>query len=668
MRRIIYSILLVMAVLTNAKAYDFSAACSTGQTLYYNIISASTAELCGCQAGASGNIVIPGSVDYNGNTYTVTEIGTKAFEWFSALTGALTIPSSVTTIGNYAFRGCTGFNGALTLPASLTSLGDHAFDGCTGITGALDLPEALTTLGNGAFYNCSGLTGDVVIPSGITVLNGQVFRGCTGLNGTLTLPANLTTIKEYAFRGCSALHGELTIPSKVTSIEQKAFKDCSGFTGTLVLPNLTTLGNEAFYGCSGLTGSLEIPGTLTAIEINTFMGCSGLDGQLTIPQKVTEIKSGAFSGCTSISAMKIQAFGTIPTITATSLEGISNDTPLYVFCGMAATFSADANWSRFNNVTEDYVFVVDAIPNNDTLGSTEIIEAPSCGNYSIFTAKATPREGYYLEKWTIQGKTLSVGTDLTYTDTVRENRILVANFKQKTQSVIAVSVFPAASGTVKINNSNTNPMNVNFDANVTLTATASSGYVFKHWLEADTIVSTETTYTFTSNGDRTFIACFNKQHPEITATAEPEGGATFEGTGTYNEGETVTLTAVPKNDNYIFVCWKDEDMAAFAFEPTITFTAEIDRHFTALLYSLVDVDENNASINIFPNPTNGTFTITGNGVENVLIYNTVGQLVRAERAEGTEVQTIDLTDQSNGIYIIQIVTSNGTLTKKIVKE
>ena len=50
----------------------------------------------------SGNVVIPSSVTYSGNTYAVTSIGKYAFYECSGLT-SITIPNSVTSIGKYAF-------------------------------------------------------------------------------------------------------------------------------------------------------------------------------------------------------------------------------------------------------------------------------------------------------------------------------------------------------------------------------------------------------------------------------------------------------------------------------------------------------------------------------------------------------------------------------------
>ena len=52
-----------------------------------------------------GNVTIPNSVEYNGVTYSVTGIGSYAFEDCSSLT-SITLPESVTSIGNYAFGDC----------------------------------------------------------------------------------------------------------------------------------------------------------------------------------------------------------------------------------------------------------------------------------------------------------------------------------------------------------------------------------------------------------------------------------------------------------------------------------------------------------------------------------------------------------------------------------
>ena len=76
----------------------------------------------------SGDVVIPPSVTYNGEPYSVTSIGESAFSGCYNLT-SVTIPNSVTSIGIYAFSWCTGLT-SVTIPNSVTSLGTGTFKDC----------------------------------------------------------------------------------------------------------------------------------------------------------------------------------------------------------------------------------------------------------------------------------------------------------------------------------------------------------------------------------------------------------------------------------------------------------------------------------------------------------------------------------------------------------
>ena len=113
LRSVLLVLLLCAVGMTKMYAYDFSAVCSTGQTLYYNIMDATnhyvmitcprTADYSNCWSGytkPTGNIILPESVQYDGITYSVTSIGSYAFCECTGLTGSLTIPNSVTTIGS----------------------------------------------------------------------------------------------------------------------------------------------------------------------------------------------------------------------------------------------------------------------------------------------------------------------------------------------------------------------------------------------------------------------------------------------------------------------------------------------------------------------------------------------------------------------------------------
>ena len=80
--------------------------------------------------GTSTNVVIPTTIEINGNTYDVTSIGDNAFYRCSAL--SITIPDSVTSIGNYAFYGCS--TASITIPNSVTTVGGRVFESCNSLT------------------------------------------------------------------------------------------------------------------------------------------------------------------------------------------------------------------------------------------------------------------------------------------------------------------------------------------------------------------------------------------------------------------------------------------------------------------------------------------------------------------------------------------------------
>lgn len=280
---------LLFGVIGKMYAYDFSAVCETGQTLYYRITNANNHYVELTYPGRidyngwsgytkpTGNIILPENIQYNDVTYSVTSISHYAFSGCSDLTGNLTIPNSVITIGRNAFSGCSGFTGSLTIPNSVTSIGSAAFHGCSGFNGNLTIPNSVTTIGKNVFSDCSGFTGSLTIPNSVTTIGEYAFYWCSGFTGSLTIPGSVTTIGNLAFCGCSGLTGCLIIPNSVISIGSYAFYGCIGFVGNLIIPNsVTTIGYDAFYGCSGLIGRLTIGNSVTTIGNYAFENCSGL--------------------------------------------------------------------------------------------------------------------------------------------------------------------------------------------------------------------------------------------------------------------------------------------------------------------------------------------------------------------------------------------------------
>jgi len=172
----IKQLLITIAVLlcsATTYAYDFEV-----DGIYYNIISSEdlTVKVTDGDNEYSGEVVIPSTVNYNGEVYSVISIGGSAFSGCSSLT-SIEIPNSVTSIGEDAFYNCS----------SLASI---------------EIPNSVTTIRGGTFYNCDSLT-SIEIPDSVISIeyyydgsHNGAFQGCSNLK-TLTFGENSGTIHNF---------------------------------------------------------------------------------------------------------------------------------------------------------------------------------------------------------------------------------------------------------------------------------------------------------------------------------------------------------------------------------------------------------------------------------------------------------------------------------------
>ena len=315
-----------------------------------------------------GDVVIPSTVTYNGETYSVTSISGYSFWRCSGLT-SIEIPGSVTSIGGYAFENCTGLIN-VTIGGGVTSIGDFAFYRCSGLTSII-IPNSVTSIGKRAFEYCTSLTSIEILnsmtsigydafistawyknqPDGViyvgkvlyqykgempegTSINikegtleiaGGAFWDCTDLR-SIEIPNSVTNIGDFAFRNCAYLTS-ITIPNSVTSIGSYAFDGCTGLTSVTIPNSVTSIGEEAFNSTAWYKNQPDgviyvgkvlyrykggIP-TDTSINIKegtleiagcAFKNCSGLTS-ITIPNSVTSIGNYAFDGCTGLTSINI---------------------------------------------------------------------------------------------------------------------------------------------------------------------------------------------------------------------------------------------------------------------------------------------------------------------------------------------------------------------------
>ncbi len=83
----------------------------------------------------------------------------------------------------------------------------------------------------------------------------------------------------------------------------------------------------------------------------------------------------------------------------------------------------------------------------------------------------------------------------------------------------------------------------------------------------------------------------------------------------------------------------------------------------------VSSEELSAVINIYPNPSKGTFYINNSGVitlNNAEVYDINGRLIMQKPLANTPLNQIDLTNVSNGVYFLTIRSNEASITKKLI--
>ena len=211
------------------------------------------------------------------------------------------------------------------------------------------------------------------------------------------------------------------------------------------------------------------------------------------------------------------------------------------------------------------------------------------------TITASPSAGYAFVNWTEDGSVIS--TNATYTFTVNSNRSFQANYSQNTYTV-SVSNNPSSGGTV------TGGGNYAHGSQATITASPSTGYAFVNWTEGGSVVSTNASYTFTVNSNRSFQANYSQNTYTVSVSNNPSSGGTVTGGGNYNHGEQATITASPAA-GYAFVNWT-EGGSIISTNATYTFTVNSNRNFQA------NFSQNTYTVSVSNSPTSGG-TATGGG-------------------------------------------------------
>lgn len=321
--------------------------------------------------------------------------------------------------------------------------------------------------------------------------------------------------------------------------------------------------------------------------------------------------------------------------------------------GMQAIITATANegyhfvqWNdgdtsnpRTFTVTSDTSFTAQFVPNNYNL--TILCNDHTMGYVTgggvypygtVVTINATPLPHHSFSQW-------SDGlTDNPRTIIVQSDSTITAQFFEHPRYTITVVSDDSVRGTV----SGSGTFYVNEE--ITITATAMSGYIFDNWSDG----STDAIHTVTVTGDVIYTAYFAGIQYTVNVYSSDDNLGTVSGSGQYELGTQATVTATPAA-GCRFVRWSN----GVETNP-YTFTIYGD------VYLIATFERNNGIENAEEKPLKVKIeghhvTVNGNGVVPLQLYDMIGRQVAIGKNE--------LYAPTNGVYLLRV---DENTVKKIV--
>ena len=721
MKKNILLSLLVILLSINVFAYDFSAVCETGQTLYYEIFDAQhhyvrivSPNLKGWSGfeAPSGEMVIPSVVSYQGTEYVVREIGGHAFR--QTAVESVVFCDSLRVIGDHAFYN-SQLTGELVIPDFVDSIAPGAFVLCSKIT-SLCLGNSVRYIGNRAF-NCAKLRGTVTIPESVVTIESEAFWQ-SKIDTVIFNATNCQTMGDYyfpAFDECNSLK-VLVIGENVRRIPDRAFKDCASLNCELHLPDsITEIGYEAFFGCYNLAGQLILPSNLVSIGSSAFEYCYKLSGNLAIPDKVESIGSDAFYRCeniTSVSVPKsVTSFGTYVFYDCNALDSVFYDA---VYCTCSDELFRECRNLRTIVIGEDVRFYYGTFGGYSSMDiNTVYFNAIECstlgGGENLFIyapdqlvigekVKIIPDRafrGFHMTELHIPESVVSIGknsfeycsglTDLVIPNSVRTVGEMAFDECSSLRSVVIGNSVEAINSATFSGCSNLR--NVVIGANVnSIAANAFSGchsileltsksaippYMSDMAFQVSNAITVNVpcgaveTYRNTDVW-KTFINYVGIM-PELTVASSDvtKGSAEIVKMPTC-EDKTAIVKAIP-NAGFSFTGWLLNGIVVSS-NAEYSFEIEEDANLVAM-FGYTDVSENDSEcVKVYPNPVHDMLTIKGVNVCSAELIDVVGKVLCSQYISESGC-SFDVSSVVPGIYFVKIVEGNGCVSVvKIVKE
>lgn len=617
LKLIIIALLLGTTGLSKAHAYDFSLDCNSGQTLYFNIIDRTNHYVEVTFPGIGyldpwtdyskpeGDILLPLNVTYNNDTYSLVQIGERAFFECKDIS-SISIPNSIISIEREAFGGCVGIT-SINIPSSVSYIGGHVFEGTGWYNNQSE--DILYLDGWCLGFKGNEPIGHVEILDGTKHIAGKAFEFCDSLR-SITIASSVTSIGESAFRMSGLI--TISIPNSVVHIGNYAFSTCSDLVSVAISNSITSIGDFTFWECVNLN-SIEIPNSVSSIGKAAFTKCSSLT-TIVIPSSVTTISQNPFYDCEKLETIIVDDNNTV-------YDSRNN-------CNAIIETESNEMITGCKNTI---------IPNSVTsIGFSAFRGCSGLASINIPNSIISIGESAFCKCGTMTSVTLpnsvtSIGKDAFFRcDSL--NTVICLNTEPPTLGAWAFGVLTG-----------------DYYAELIVPCGHEEAYKESNW-----------NYYFKS------IEEDCNMYSIIAMDAD--GGSIGLSQSQARLGEEVMITPNPNQDFVLLsvaVCNADDETQLVpVWDNKFTmpnFDVIVKPHF-----SHTSVDEiGTIPVSIYPNPVKNKVTIETENIKHISISNIMGQVINDVAAEGDSFE-YDFGGYEAGVYLIRIETSSGTVSKRIV--